>query len=103
MLGGRFITHPPIQEFNIQVDDPLHPITKGITSSFNVIDELYITDYDPSLHILLSASYERARVKTYGAGRVVYIAPGHDFRTFVNPIFLKLVKQAILWTGCMNL
>ena len=26
MIGGRFITHPPIQEFVIQVDDPSHPI-----------------------------------------------------------------------------
>jgi type 1 glutamine amidotransferase len=107
MLGGCFINHPPIQEFNIQVEDPLHPITKGI-ASFNIIDELYITNYDPSLHILLSASYKGIQnpmtwVKTYGAGRVVYIALGHDFRTFMNPLFLKLVKQAILWVGCVKL
>jgi type 1 glutamine amidotransferase len=104
MLGGRFITHPPIQEFAIQVDDPLHPITNGITS-FKVIDELYITDHDPSsIHILLSASFEEKQspmtwVKPYGAGRVVYIAPGHDFRTFLNPLFLKLVEQAIHWAS----
>lgn len=104
MIGGRFITHPPIQEFVIQVDDPRHPITKGIPS-FTVVDELYITDHDPaSIHILLSASFEGKRspmtwVKPYGSGRVVYIAPGHDFRTFLNPLFLQLVEHAVRWAS----
>lgn len=104
MIGGRFITHPPIQEFVIQVDDPSHPITKGIPS-FTVVDELYITDHDPtSIHILLSASFEGKRspmtwVKPYGSGRVVYIAPGHDFRTFLNPLFLQLVERAVNWAS----
>ena len=104
MIGGRFITHPPIQEFVIQVDDPRHPITKGIPS-FTVVDELYITDHDPSsIHNLLSASFEGKRspmtwVKPYGSGRVVYIAPGHDFRTFLNPLFLQLVEHAVRWAS----
>jgi type 1 glutamine amidotransferase len=104
MIGGHFVTHPPIQEFEIQVDDSRHPITKGI-QSFNVVDELYVTDYDTSsIHILLSASFEGKRspmvwVKPYGAGRVVYIAPGHDFRTFLNPLFLQLVEQAVRWAS----
>ena len=104
MIGGRFITHPPIQEFAIHVDDPRHPITNGIPS-FTVVDELYVTDHDPaSIHILLSTSFEGKRspmtwVKPYGAGRVVYIAPGHDFRTFLNPLFLRLVEQAVRWVS----
>jgi type 1 glutamine amidotransferase len=104
MIGGHFLTHPPIQEFTIHVDDPHHSITKGIPS-FTVIDELYITDYDPaSIHILLSSSFEGTQspmtwVKPYGDGRIVYIAPGHDFRTFLNPYFLQLVKQAVHWAS----
>jgi type 1 glutamine amidotransferase len=104
MLGGYFLTHPPILEFTIQVDDPHHPITKGIPS-FTVVDELYFTDYDPrSIKILLSATYEGKRhpmawIKTYGEGKVVYIAPGHDFRTFLHPNFLQLVEQAVHWAS----
>ncbi len=104
MLGGHFLTHPPIQEFSIRVDNPQHPITKGIPP-FTVVDELYITDYDPaSTHILLSASFEGKQspmtwIKSFGNGRVVYIAPGHDFRTFLNPHFLRLVKQAVHWSS----
>jgi len=104
MIGGRFLTHPPIQPFTIQVDDPRHPITQGIPA-FTVMDELYVTDHDPAaIHVLLSAAYEGKRcpmawVKPYGAGRVAYIAPGHDFRTFLHPVFLQLVAQAVRWAG----
>jgi type 1 glutamine amidotransferase len=104
MLGGHFLTHPPILEFTIQVDDTHHPITKDI-HSFTVVDELYITDYDTrSIKILLSATYEGKRhpmtwIKTYGEGKVVYIAPGHDFRTFLNPNFLQLVEQSVHWAS----
>jgi type 1 glutamine amidotransferase len=104
MIGGHFLTHPPIQEFTIHVDDPHHPITNGIPS-FTVVDELYVTDYDPTaIHILLSASFEGTQspmtwVKPHGDGRIVYIAPGHDFRTFQNPYFLKLVEQAVHWAS----
>lgn len=104
MMGGHFLTHPPIQEFTIHVDDPHHPIINGIPS-FTVVDEIYVTDYDPaSIHILLSASFEGKQspmtwTKPYGDGRVVYIAPGHDFRTFLNPYFLQLVEQAVHWAS----
>jgi len=104
MLGGYFLTHPPILEFTIQVDNADHPITKGV-SSFTVVDELYFTDYDStSIQILLSATYEGKRypmtwIKTYGDGKVVYIAPGHDFRTFLHPNFLQLVEQAVQWAS----
>jgi type 1 glutamine amidotransferase len=104
MIGGRFLTHPPIQQFAIQVDDPRHPITQGIPA-FTVVDELYVTDHDPAaIHILLSAAFEGKRcpmawVKPYGAGRVVYLAPGHDFRTFLQPLFLQLVEQAVRWAS----
>lgn len=104
MLGGHFLTHPPILEFTIHVDNPHHPVVKGIPS-FAVVDELYITDYDPvSIDILLSATYEGKRhpmtwTKRHGDGRVVYIAPGHDFRTFLNPVFLQLIEQAVHWAS----
>jgi type 1 glutamine amidotransferase len=104
MLGGYFLTHPPILEFTIQVDDTHHPITKDIPS-FTVVDELYFTDYDPmSIKILLTATYEGKRhpmtwIKKYGEGKVVYIAPGHDFRTFLHPNFLQLVEQAVHWAS----
>jgi len=38
-----------------------------------------------------------AWTKPYGQGRVVYVAPGHDLRTFLNPSFLKLVTRSTLW------
>src|SRR5271170_6921126 len=41
LLGGYFLTHPPIREFRIEVADPNSPLTQGVGSSFVVEDEPY--------------------------------------------------------------
>ena len=38
-------------------------------------------------------------VRHYGAGRVCYIAPGHDARTLSRPEYARLVRQAIAWAA----
>jgi type 1 glutamine amidotransferase len=102
MIGGSFVTHGPILEFTIEIEDHQHPITQGL-ESFKTVDELFFTEHDiHAIHALLSASYEGKRspmawVKSYGEGRVAYIAPGHDLRTFLNPSFLRLVERSTLW------
>ncbi len=59
LLGSRFLTHPPICRFRVDVRDVDHPITRGIGSSFEVEDEPYFIELqDPaSTQILLSAEY----------------------------------------------
>ncbi len=104
LLGGYFLTHPPLCEFRVDVatDDPL---TRGVGSSFVVEDEPYFVELqDPaSTRILLTADYGpdakstsigtvypsdtslladgRTRVLGYtkdvGAGGVTYFAFGH--------------------------
>jgi type 1 glutamine amidotransferase len=105
LLGGYFLTHPPICRFRIDVQDRDHPLTRGLGSSFEVDDEPYFVELqDPaSTHILLTAAYGpgavspsigtvypsdtslqsdgRTRVLGYtrqiGAGGVTYLALGH--------------------------
>jgi hypothetical protein len=74
LLGSRFLTHPPICEFRVEVKDAGSPLTRGLGSSFVVEDEPYFIELqDPaSAHILLTADYGAAgdwpAVKTlYGA------------------------------------
>ena len=59
LLGGRFLTHPPIAEFRVEVKDADHPLTRGLNNSFTVEDEPYFVELqDPgSTRILLSADY----------------------------------------------
>jgi hypothetical protein len=105
LLGGRFLTHPPITEFRVEVTDAGHPLTRGLGQSFTVADEPYLVELqDPaSTRILLTADYGaagdwpvvkelygsdtsllpngRSRAVCYtreiGKGGVTYVALGH--------------------------
>jgi uncharacterized protein len=104
LLGGIFLTHPPICEFRVEVRAPDHPLTRGLGSSFTVEDEPYFVELqDPAAtQILLTADYGgltspaigtlyprdtslladgKSRVIGYtravGQGAVTYIALGH--------------------------
>lgn len=62
LLGSRFLTHPPICEFRVEVKDAGSPLTRGLHGSFVVEDEPYFIELqDPaSTRILLTADYGRA-------------------------------------------
>jgi len=104
LLGSRFLTHPPIREFRVDVKDAHSPLTSGLGSSFVVEDEPYFIELqDPgSAQILLTADYGpgassataglydrdtslqadgKTRVIAYtsqvGDGGVAYVALGH--------------------------
>lgn len=105
VLGGYFLTHPPIRKFQVQVGDGPDRLTDGLPASFEVADEPYFIEVqDPSsTRILLTAEYGadavspaigtiydadtsllpdgKTRVVGYtrdiGAGSVTYVALGH--------------------------
>jgi uncharacterized protein len=104
LLGSRFLTHPPICEFRVEVSAVESPLTRGLGKSFVVEDEPYFIELqDPgSTQILLTADYGpgaasvtnglyasdtslqpdgRTRVLGYtrsvGDGGVTYFALGH--------------------------
>jgi uncharacterized protein len=104
LLGGFFLTHPPICQFRVDVA-PGHAITADVPPGLDVVDEPYFVELqDPAnTRILLSAKYGAAAVssvveplygadtsllpdrrtrvlgytKTQGAGAVTYFALGH--------------------------
>ena len=112
MIGGSFVMHPPahgdpvrgdpLREFTVEVIDHGNPITQGL-ESFKITDELFFTEHDlNAIHVLMQADHDgkkspQAWIKSYGKGRVAYIAPGHTLGTFLNPSFLKVVERSTLW------
>lgn len=104
MLGGRFVRHPPMDRFDVEVEAPLHPVTRGV-SRFSIHDEFYILELSGAVDVLISGqSPERAGArlplgwcKRYGAGRVVYLAPGHGPEQLRNPGLRALVAGALGW------
>ena len=105
LLGGYFLTHPPICKIHVDVRTADSPLTRGLGASFDVEDEPYFVELqDPgSTRILLTADYGpgvvsatigtlypsdtslladgKTRVLGYtrdvGRGGVTYLALGH--------------------------
>jgi len=107
MVGGRFLTHPHYREYQVSVVDPEHPITKDLTE-FTVTDEQYILDFDPRVNVLCSALWKGkampvAWTKSWGKGRVFYLALGHDRKACEQKIFRLLLIRGALWAAGLDL
>jgi type 1 glutamine amidotransferase len=100
LIGGRFVHHPPCQEFQVEIEERDHPITRGI-ENFKIIDELYVLDRRPrDAYILATARWEdrpQPLIYTKSRGGVIYNALGHDQAAYDNPAFIRLVVQGIQW------
>jgi type 1 glutamine amidotransferase len=116
-MGGKFLRHPKLQKFTIQVTDPNTPITRGLPSSFEWEDECYYqTHLNPDIHVLLAADRSKlvdpktddspeyvngllplAWMHEVGTGRVFYVALGHKNEHYTDPTFRKILLQGIKW------
>ena len=102
LIGGRFIHHSPYHEFQVKIEVEEHPITRGL-EDFKITDELYVLDRPPEgANILATALWEdKAQpilyTKSYGKGKVLYNALGHDEAAYNHPVFQKLMIQGIQW------
>jgi len=107
LLGNRYLSHGPGHhegefEVNVVAD---HEITTGV-ADFELFDEYYEFELsDHNVDILatrLRADGEVIPVlysRVVGAGRVCYLALGHDLRAWGQPPFRSIVRQAIGWAG----
>lgn len=103
MLGGIFRTHPKPYEYTVEIVDYQHPIMRDM-DDFTVFDEQYIMDLEPGLHILAEAKYEGEGVpvvwtKSWGDGRVYYLALGHDVEACRNEHFALLLIRGTAWAA----
>jgi uncharacterized protein len=100
MIGSWFGRHDPIKTFRVEITEPDHPVTAGV-SAFEIEDELYeLKDVVADIHVLAHAEgHPMVYTRQYGLGRVCYIAPGHDRRSLGRPEYAQLVDQAIRWVA----
>ena len=103
MVGGYFVTHPRYRDYQVNIVDEAHPITKGIVE-FMVTDEQYVLDYDPRVNVLASALWQGGAMpvvwtKDWGGGRVFYLALGHDAAACRHEMFGTLLQRGALWAG----
>jgi type 1 glutamine amidotransferase len=94
-------------DFTIHVEDPEHPITKGL-ADFQVHDEGYRNQtYAPDNHLLLSTDSPASEkpiawVRTYKNARVFCTPVGHGSQIFTSEPFRRVVARAIRWTAKRN-
>jgi len=103
MVGGHFVTHPQYREYQVSVVDSGHPITQGL-EEFTVTDEQYILDYDPRVNVLCTALWKGSAMpvawtKTWGKGRVFYLALGHDAAACRHEMFRLLLQRGCRWAA----
>ena len=112
MIGARFQRHDPIKRFAVRFVDRDHPISQGL-DDYEHEDELYelTADYEnpknliavTGVRVLAEADgHPMVYVKQHGAGRVAYLASGHDARSLAHPTYRALFTRAIAWAARRN-
>lgn len=107
LLGNRYLSHGPGHHEGRHTIEIVaeHAITAGV-ETFDLFDEYYefeLADDD----ITVLAQRRRADgvvipvlyVREVGEGRVVYLALGHDMRSWGEPPVRAIVRQAISWAA----
>jgi type 1 glutamine amidotransferase len=116
LIGGYFDGHPWTQEVGIDVEDPDHPATRPLGSSFRLLEEIYqFRSWSrDSVRVLMTldtrtvdlklqgvnrtdGDFALAWCRPYGNGRVFYTALGHFDETWLDVRFQKMLEGALLW------
>lgn len=90
-------------DMKIMVEDPGHPITKGV-ADFSIHDETYKAwIFHEGNHLLLSTKNELSNTqiawtRSSKNTRTFFIQLGHDEHSFEDENYRRLLKQGIKWT-----
>jgi type 1 glutamine amidotransferase len=103
LVGAQFQRHGT-GEFTADIVKPDHPVMAGVTP-FQAWDETYVhTKHNPDRTVLMERVDAAGRepwtwVRTHGKGRVFYTASGHDERVWRQPMFQRLIRNAVVWAA----
>ena len=95
LMGSQFLSHPPIEPYEVEVTDPEHPLVAGIPT-FTVDDELYLCKMHGEHQTLMHCNWDGPvegfvrddwkkdtevqpvlYIHPYGEGQVLYFTLGH--------------------------
>ncbi len=117
MRGASFKNHPPQQQLELTLVDPNHPITKAFDGKpFIHTDEPYIFKGAYSklnFHPLLAMDLSQIKphngvtfsgiqyvswIKRYGKGRVFFVSPAHNAKSFEDTRLVRFILNGIQYT-----
>jgi type 1 glutamine amidotransferase len=109
MVGGSFVGHPHVGDYDISITDPEHVITQGLPAEFPYNSEQYYMTIDPGVHVLAETVYVYegqsvpmpvAWIKRWGQGRVFYGALGHAIGEYDQfPTAFDLNVRGLRWAA----
>ncbi len=123
LIGARFAGHPMSPQFQtakVRLEDKSHPAAQGLPAEWDVNDEWYSfknnprasgsriiatldeTTYKPEgwgNQQLRMGDHPIAWSRCVGKGRVFYSAIGHLPARYADPLYVKMLEQAISWTA----
>lgn len=118
MQGAKFLRHPPLQPFTVEVLDRSHPATMHLGTTWAWTDECYFfTNVNPAMRVLLTvdpASLRDAKLQSApgqkvngvfplawcfegDGGRRFYTSLGHEIEHYSDPVFRQHLLGGIRW------
>jgi uncharacterized protein len=109
LVRGEFAGHGPQVKVQVFNQDPQHPATKEIPTSFEIYDEIYLfKNWDRNkVHVLLSmkkhpnkdeaGDFPVAWTNRVGKGRMFYTSLGHREDVYQNELYLKHLTGGLMW------
>jgi type 1 glutamine amidotransferase len=113
-LVGTYVEgHPAIQPATVNIVAPGHPIMDGLPAAFDRVDEWYNFRDVPEAEVTVLATLDETTYQggtmgedhpitwahEYDGGRSFYTAMGHTEESYTEPLFIKLLGNAILWVS----
>ncbi|MCZ6673962.1 MAG: ThuA domain-containing protein [Verrucomicrobia bacterium] len=109
MVGGHYVGHPFIDDYEVRVTQPDHETVSGLNPSFIYNSEQYYMLMDPGVNVLAETIYfyEDKPVtmpviwtKEWGKGRVFYSALGHTWKEMIDhPAVWEMSIKGIQWAS----
>lgn len=106
IVGGGSRSHEDLQEFEVTVVKPDHPIMKGVPSKFRIVDELYRWEKDADAEIEVLAiskglesgeEYPCVWIVKHPKAKIVGNTLGHDERAHELEAYKTILKNSIEW------
>jgi type 1 glutamine amidotransferase len=109
IIGGGTRGHDRLGPYTVKITNPDSPITKGVTPSFEITDELYNYIPDPAatpIEVLAEATspntgktFPQIFIVKHPKARIVGLTLGHDARAHDLPEFQALLRNAVRWVS----
>ena len=106
LVGGGSRSHEELQEFEVRVVKPNHPLMKGVPTTFRIVDELYRWEKDADTEIEVLAvskglksgkEYPSVWIVKHPKAKIIGNTLGHDERAHEHAAYKTILKNSIEW------